>query len=489
MASVEELRGKTLSNTIWKLAERIGAQLVSFIVQIVLARLLMPENFGTIAIINVFIAIGNVFITNGLGTSLIQKKDADELDFSTVFFFNIILSICLYGLLFAFTPLIAKLYDNMELVLVIRILGLQLLLSGVKTVQQAYVARNLKFRLFFWATLIGTVISGFVGIGLAYAGMGAWALVAQHLTNSTIDMIMLFLMVKWRPKMLFSKQRLTPLLSYGWKLMAAALLDTIYNNIRTLIIGLKYSKDDLAYYNRGKQFPDLVSDNVMISIESVLFPVMSRMQDSKEEVKRIVRRFIITCSYIMVPMLFGLAVVAKPLVSILLTDKWLFCVPYIQIYCGVSALRPMQTANIQMIKAVGRSDITVKIEIIKKVIGLIIILISMQFGVIWIAASNILYSLIVLVINARPSKQLIDYGYLEQLKDLLPAIAASLGMAVIAYSVSFLGLSNGLTLILQVVVGVLSYLLLSIIFRMESYTYIVSLIKGFRNQHFTGKIK
>ncbi len=487
MSSIEELRGKTFSNMIWKLAERIGAQLVSFIVQLVLARILMPEEFGTIAIVNVFISLGNVFITNGLGTSLIQKKDADELDFSTVFFFNIILSIGLYALLFVFTPLIARLYNNLELVWVIRVLGLQLLISGVKTVQQAFVARKLRFRLFFWATFIGTVISGFVGIGLAYSGAGVWALVAQHLTNSTIDMIMLFVMVKWRPQLVFSKQRLKPLFNYGWKLLASALIDTIYNDIRTLIIGLKYSKDDLAYYNRGKQFPDLVSDNVMASIESVLFPVMSKVQESKEEVKRIVRRFIKTCSYIMVPMLFGLAVVAKPLVSVLITDKWLFCVPYIQIYCIVSALRPMQTANIQMIKAVGRSDITVKIEIIKKTIGLLIILVSMRFGVFWIAMSNILYSLIVLAINAKPSKELINYGYIEQLKDLGPAFGASLVMAAITYCVSFIGLGDWPTLIIQVLLGIGVYLLVSLFFKMESFTYLISLLKDFQKKHFMGK--
>lgn len=464
---------------LWKLAERVGAQLVSFVVQIVLARILMPEAFGTIAIVNVFIALGNVFITNGLGTSLIQKKDADELDFSTVFFFNMALSAFLYVLLYFFTPLIARWYDNAELVWVIRVLGLQILLSGVKTVQQAYVARGLKFRLFFWATLVGTLTSGVVGIALAYAGAGVWALVAQHLTNSTIDTVMLFFMIRWRPKRAFSGKRLKPLFSYGWKLLVAALIDTTYNDIRTLIIGLKYSKDDLAYYNRGKQFPDLISTNVMTSIQSVLFPVISQVQESREEVKRILRRFIKTCSYVMTPMLFGLAVVAKPMVSLLLTDKWLFCVPYIQIYCVVGALLPMQTANIQMIKAMGRSDITVVTEIIKKSVGLLIIFAAMPFGVFWIAASNIVYSLFVLAVNAKPGKKLIGYGYLEQLKDLLPALGASALMGAITYCVQFLRLGNALTLILQVAVGVASYLLISRLFRMESFFYVKGLIKKF----------
>lgn len=479
MASVEELRGKTLANLLWKLAERVGAQLVSFIVQIVLARILMPEAFGTIAIVNVVISLCNVFITNGLGTSLIQKKDADDLDFSTVFIFNAILSVVLYAILFAVTPVIARLYHNIELVWVIRVLGLQLLLSGVKTVQQACVARKLQFKTFFWATLVGTLSSGIVGVGLACAGAGVWALVAQHLTNSTIDVIMLFVMIKWRPQMIFSCERLKPLFSFGWKLLAASLIDTLYNEIRTLIIGLHYSKEDLAYYNRGKQFPDLICDNTMIAIESVLFPVMSKVQDSPENVKRIVRRFIKTSSYIMSPMLFGLAAVAKPLVSVLLTDKWLFCVPYIQIYCIVSALRPMQTANIQMIKAVGRTDITVKIEIIKKTVGLAIIFVAMHFGVLWIAVSNIFYSLIVLAINAKPSKDLIHYGYFEQLNDLLPALGASAIMTGVVYAIGYTGLSEALTLVIQIIVGIGAYIVISVIFKMESFFYVLTLLKSF----------
>jgi len=473
---VKDLRDKTLSNMLWKLGERMGAQLCSFIVQLILARLLLPEAFGTIALVNVFITICNVFITNGLGTSLIQKKDADELDFSTVFFFNLVFSLSLYIVLFLCTPYIGKYYQNLELVWVIRVLGLQLLFSAVKTVQQAFVARELKFRLFFLATLIGTVFSGIMGIALAFAGAGVWALVVQYLTNSAVGIVMLFVLVHWHPKLCFSLKRLRPLFSYGWKLLAASLVDTIYNDIRTLIIGLKYSREDLAYYNRGKQFPDLVCDNTMVAIESVLFPVMSKVQDNPSEVKRMVRRFIKTCSFLMCPMLFGLAVVAKPLISLLISDKWLFCVPYIQIYCFVSALRPMQTANMQMIKALGRSDITVIIEIIKKAFGLAIIIISMPYGVFWIAASNILYSILVLAVNSFPSKKLIDYGYWEQIWDLLPALWAALGMAVVIFPISLLPIHQLFIIVLQMIVGLGCYLLIAWSFQMDSYNYLKILL-------------
>lgn len=479
MSSIKELRGKAISNIIWKLAERVGAQMVSFIIQLILARILIPEEFGTIAIVNVFIAIGNVFISNGLGTSLIQKKDADELDFSTVFYFNILLSVSLYGLLYLFTPLIAKLYSNKELVWVIRVLGLQLLLSGVKTVQQAFVARRLQFRLFFWATFIGTVISGFVGIALAYSGAGIWALVAQHLTNSAIDMIMLFFVTKWHPKLLFSIQRLKPMIAYGWKLLAGALVNTVYDNLRSLIIGGKYSSADLAYFNRGQQIPDLIYDNTAVTIESVLFPVMSKVQDDKEALRSLTRRFIRVCSYIMSPLLIGVAVTADTMVRVLLTDKWLLAVPYVRIYCIVRMLGPMQIANMQVIKAVGRSDISLKVEVIKKTVGIAILLISMRYGVLWIALSNILYSLIVLMINAYPTNKLIDYSYRMQLIDMLPNLAASVAMGIVVFLIGFINVGDWITLITQIVVGIVSYWFLTKAFKLDSLAYLMDILRPF----------
>lgn len=477
MGKTESLRDKTLNNMIWKMAERIGAQVVSFIVQLVLARLLMPEEFGLIAIVNVAITLCNVFITNGLGTSLVQKKDADALDFSSVFIFNFGLSTVVYIVLFFLSPLIAKFYDNMLLTPVIRVLGIQLFFSGIKTVQQAIVARQMQFKLFFAATFVGTFLSGIIGVVLAYVGAGVWALVVQYLSNSAIDVVCLFVAIDWKPSLKFSLKRLKPLFQYGWKLLVASLINNIYEEIRTLIIGKKYTNQDLAFYNRGKQFPDLICNNTMVSIESVLFPVMTRFQDRTDELKRMLRRFIRISSYIMSPLMMGLAVVAKPLVVVLLTEKWLFCVPYIQIYCIVGLLRPMQTANQQMVKAIGRSDITIKIEIIKKLIGLLILLVAMEYGVIWIALSNILYSLIVLIINAFPSKKLINYSFGEQFVDLLPATIASVVMACVIYPLSF-GINDSLLLLLlQIILGILTYILISVIFRIESFRYLINLAR------------
>ena len=259
----------------WRFAERCGAQLVSFVVSIVLARILSPEDYGTIALVTVFTAILQVFVDSGLGTVLIQKKDADDLDFSSVFYFNFIVCLVLYAVMFLAAPYIALFYEDSTLTSVIRVLSLTIVISGVKGIQQAYVSRNMLFKRFFFSTIGGTIFSAFLGIGMACAGFGVWALVAQQISNTAIDTLILWITVKWRPKKVFSWQRLKYLLSFGWKLLVSALLDTGYNNLRNLIIGKLYSPTDLAFYNQGDKFPKVIVTNINASIDSVLLPTMS----------------------------------------------------------------------------------------------------------------------------------------------------------------------------------------------------------------------
>lgn len=382
-----ELKKKTVSSLLWRFLERCGAQEVTFLVTIVLAGLLAPEVYGLMALVTVFTAILQVFVDSGMGNALIQKKDADDLDFSSVFFFNLVMCIALYILLFFCSPLIATFYHNPELTSVIRVLGITLLISGVKNVQQAYVSRKLQFKRFFFATLGGTIGAALIGITLAYMGFGIWALVSQNLFNTMIDTVILWFTVRWRPKLLFSFERLKGLLRYGWKLLVSSLLHTFYLNLRTLIIGKLYMPADLAYYEKGQSFPTLIVSNINASIDSVLLPTMSGVQDSRESVKAITRRAIVTSSYLMWPMMVGLAVVAKPLVVLLLTEKWLEAVPFLQISCFALGLEPLQTANLNAIKAMGISDIYLKLEIIKKSISILILLLSMHFGVKAIAVS------------------------------------------------------------------------------------------------------
>lgn len=467
----------TIKNFIWRFAERCGAQLVTFIVSIVLARILAPEDYGQIALITVFTTIMQVFVDSGLGTALIQKKDADDLDFSSVFYFNFVICLILYVVMFVTAPFIAGFYGNSSLTSIIRVISLTIVISGVKGIQQSYVSRNMMFKRFFYSTLGGTVFSAFFGIALAYAGFGVWAIVAQQLSNTAIDTLILWLTVKWRPKRTFSWVRLKGLLSFGWKMLASSLLDTVYNNIRSLIIGKMYSSSDLAYYDQGKKFPNVIVTNINTSIDSVLLPTMASSQDDAGRVKSMTRRAIKTSTYIMAPLMMGLAFCAEPIVGLVLTDKWLPCVPFLRIFCVTYMFYPIHTANLNAIKAMGRSDLFLKLEIVKKVVGIALLLSTMWFGVMAMAYSLLISSILSQIINSWPNRKLLRYGYLEQLKDILPGIALAVLMGGCVNLVELFHLTNIVTLLIQIPLGALIYIIASALLHLESFEYMMDLIR------------
>jgi O-antigen/teichoic acid export membrane protein len=467
------------SNFIWRFAERCGAQLVSFLVSVVLARILAPEDYGTIALVTVFTAILQVFVDSGLGTALIQKKDADDLDFSSVFYFNFAMCLVLYAGMFIVAPYIAIFYEDMTLTPVIRVLSLTIVISGVKGIQQAYVSRNMLFKRFFFSTIGGTIFSAFLGIGLAFSGYGVWALVAQQLSNTMIDTLILWITVKWRPQKEFSLKRLRTLFSYGWKLLASSLLDTVYNNLRNLIIGKMYSSADLAYYNQGDKFPKIIVTNINTSIDSVLLPTMSNEQDDRKRIKSMTRRAIKTSTYVMAPLMMGLAFCAESIVKIVLTDKWLPCVPFLRLFCISYMFWPVHTANLNAIKAMGRSDWFLKLEIVKKIVGLFFLLSSMWFGVMAMAYSLLLSSILSQVINAWPNRQLLGYGYLEQVRDFAPGILLAVGMGIGVYFIGFLPLPTIITLVIQIIAGAAIYIVASALLKLEEFEYLVGMIKTF----------
>ncbi|WP_288683434.1 lipopolysaccharide biosynthesis protein [uncultured Eubacterium sp.] len=469
----------TVKNFIWRFAERCGAQGVSFIVSIVLARLLEPSVYGTIALVTVFTTILQVFVDSGLGTALIQKKDADDLDFSSVFYFNFTVCLILYLGMFISAPYIAKFYGGETLVPVIRVISLTLVISGVKNIQQAYVSRNMLFKRFFFSTIGGTIASAFVGIFMAYIGMGVWALVAQQLSNATIDTIILWVTVKWKPKRMFSWKRLKELLSYGWKLLVSALLETVYNNLRNLVIGKLYSSADLAYYNQGDKFPKLIVTNINTSIDSVLLPTMASSQDDSARVKNMTRRAIKTSTYIMAPLMIGLAFCSNTIVELVLTEKWLPCVPFLQIFCITYMFQPVHTANLNAIKAMGKSDIFLKLEIIKKIVGMSLLLSTMWFGVMAMAYSLLVSCVLSQIINSWPNKRLLGYGYLEQLRDFMPGVILAAVMGICVYFIGYINLPNIIVLIIQVIVGATIYIVMSIVFKLESFLYLWNMVKTY----------
>ena len=478
-------KNKVFTNIIWRFLERVGAQLVSFIVSIVLARILAPEDYGTIALVTVFTTILNVFVDSGLGTALVQKKDADDLDFSTVFWFNILTCCLLYLLMFACAPLISNFYSRPDLIPVIRVLCLTIVISGVKNIQNAYVSKHLLFKKFFFSTLSGTIGAAILGIFMAYKGMGVWALVAQQLFNLTVDTIILWITVKFRPKRIFSFERLKGLFNFGYKLLLSSLIDTTYTQLRQLIIGKKYSSTDLAYYNKGEQFPNIIAYNINLSIDSVLLPTMSEKQDDKERVKAMTKRSIKVAVYVMVPLMLGLAATSTRVIEILLTSKWLECVPYLCIFCVSFIFYPVDAANLNAIKAMGRSDLFLKLEIIKKIVGLCAILITMFISPLAMCISVLITSFICQIINAYPNTKLLNYPIYEQWKDMLPSILCAIVMAIIVYITGSLlsFLPNIVTLIIQVIEGALIYIIESYIFKIDSFNYVLNLLKPYLSRN------
>lgn len=463
------MKENTIKNLVWRFAERFAAQGISLIVSIVLARLLTPEIYGTVALVTVFTTILNVFVDSGLGTALIQKKDADDLDFSTVFYFNFGTCVLLYLSLYFSAPMIARFYERPELTLLIRALGAILIISGVKNIQQAYVSRNMLFKRFFFATIGGTIFSAFLGIYLAKMGAGAWALVAQQLSNTAIDTFILWITVRWRPKWMFSFGRLKLLFSYGSKLLTSALLDTLYNSVRPLIIGKSYTSEDLAYYNKGEQFPKLLVANISTAIDSVLLPVMSQEQDDIKRVKNMTRKAIRAGSYILWPMMVGFAAVAEPFVSLVLTDKWLPCVPFLRIFCLAYVLWPVHATNLNAIKAIGRSDLFLILEVIKKTLGILSIVIALPFGVMAIVLGELILDPISAIINGYPNRKLLGYSFWEQCMDVLPFAMMAITMGICIWPIQYAPLPKIAVIALQILTGIVVYVVESKLFRIDVF--------------------
>ena len=472
---------KIISSLSWKLMERGGTNGVQFLVQIVLARLLSPEEFGTIAIVMVFINIAQVFVQSGFNTALIQKKDADKVDFSSIFYLSLGVAGIVYIIIFQLAPYIAVIYMRPILTPVLRVLSLTLFPGAFNSIQNAYVSRNLMFKKLFKSSLGAMFISGILGIVAAYQGLGIWALVIQQLTNQILITIIMWITVKWRPHLYFSFERIKCLFAFGSKLLVSGLIDTFYRDLRTLIIGKMYTPEMLGFYNRGQQFPNVIVSNINGSIQSVMLPALSAHQDNRKTVNAMMRRSIKISSFLIFPMMIGMMVIAEPLVKIVLTDKWLPAVPFLQIFCISYALMPIHTANLQAINALGRSDIFLRLEIIKKIVGLTILVISLPFGVYAIAIGQVVSGVISTFINAYPNNQLLDYSYKEQVIDIIPSLTISIIMGLVVNSFSFLNLAVWNIFVIQVSTGIVIYFILARLFKLESFSYLVVTIKHFLN--------
>ncbi len=474
------MNNKIARGLFWKILELAGAQGVQFVVALVLARLMTPAEYGTIGLIMIFITIANVFVQSGFATALIQRPEIREEDYSSVFRISLLLAVPVYGLLYFGAPHVAAYYDAPVLEPLLRVMGFVLFPGAVISIQTAYVSREMNFRQLFKATMFAVILSGVIAIAMAGMHFGVWAMAAQQLVYYFALMLGLFVTVEWRPTSGFDAGRLKELFRFGWKILVSGLIDTVWMNVYGLIIGKRYSQADLGGYSRGEQFPKLITSNLASAIQAVLLPAYAQHQSEPGVLKEMMKKSIRFSAFAIFPMMAGLAGCSVPLVRVLLTDKWLFSVPYLCIMCLCYAFWPIHVTNLQMVTALGRSDLFLKLEIMKKALGIVILLLSLPHGIIFMLLLKAADEFLCTFINAWPVRGLIGYGIGEQYLDMLPAAGCSLVMGAAVWQLQCLG-ARGFgpapILLLQIIVGVTLYAVLSLIFNRKVVSEIRALLR------------
>lgn len=475
----EGLKKNTVTSLVWKLFERGGRAIVELAVQVVMARLLAPDEFGALAIMLVFINVGNVVVQSGLNTALVQAESIDDDDTSTVFWLSFGASILLYGIVFFASPLIAEFYGMEYIVWPLRALSLILLITALNSVQVALVQRELKLRKVFNATLVAVLISGAAGIAAAVIGAGLWALVLQQLLYQTINCIVLRLQIRWRPSLVFSRSKARKHFSFSWKLLASGLLEQGYQSLSDLIIGKQFSATSLGLVSQGKKYPQALGSMLDGAIQPVMLSAVSRVQSDVSQVKRLVRRALKTSTFLIVPSMTLFAVAAEPIVGLLLGEKWLPCVPFLQMYCFIYALFPIHTSNLQALNGMGRSDLFLKLELVKKAYGICFILFAafVLKDVHLMVAMYMLSGVIATIVNAHPNKRVIGYSYGEQLRDIAPAFALSAVAGGLALLCGSFVSNEVLRIVVDVAVMAVAYLGLARLLHLESLEYLLATLK------------
>ncbi|MCF0125115.1 MAG: lipopolysaccharide biosynthesis protein [Clostridia bacterium] len=467
------------SSLFWKMLERFGVQGSSFVLSIILARILTPDLYGILALMLIFTSIANVFVQSGLNTALIREKKVEDGDYSSVFWLSFTVATCLYIILFLAAPLIEKFYDVEGLATPFRILALILLPGAFNSVQVAKISRNLEFKSLFKSHLLSVLLSGSLGIYLAYNGAGLWSLVAKECANSFFNCIFLFWYVRWLPSIELNLVRLKKLFSFGWKILVTVLIDNVYNDFRSLVIGRKYDAATLGFYERGRQFPMFLINGINGAVQSVMLPAFAKKQDDKQSAFSLMRKSITLTSYLLFPLMAILAASGESVIRLLLSDKWLPSLPYMQIYCLMLCIWPLHTCNCQMINAMGRSDIFLKIEILKKSIGLLGLTIALIVfdSPLAIAVSAAITGYIDFFINAYPNKKLVGYSVFKQIKDIYNPFLISIALFFFLKFFDNFILNDVLMILLKVSLGISLYSILMLIFRPSSLFELVKILK------------
>ena len=464
-------------NFLWKFSERGLSQIISFVISLVLARMIDPSAYGTLALATVFTSILYVFIDCGLGTALVQSKEADDLDYSSVFYFNLTMCTILYIIVYFGAPLVSLFYNNPELTPIVRASGLMIPVSGLRSIQQAYVERTMQFKKFFLSTFLASMISGAVGMIMAYSGYGVWALVTMNFINVATGTLVLWITVKWRPKLQFSFERLKPLLNFGSKVLGSGLVISIYGNSRQLLVGKFYTTSDLAFYNKGNSIPNCIVPTIQASITSVLLPTVSRYQDDLSQVRELTGKAIAALCLILWPMMIGLAACAEVFIPFAMTEKWIPAVPYMQLFCVEAAIWPVSSIYVNSIRAIGRSDFDFKIQTTVRIVGILLLLFMIQFGPFAVALCAFLCSVFEITVLCLATRKILNYPIWQQLKNILPFMAMSFAMGLVVYFVGKLPISSFLLLMMQVLSGVIVYAVLILLFKRDMIQEFLSIFR------------
>ena len=473
------LKGKTIHGVIWSLIDNVSSSGVIFFVGIILARLLTPEEYGVMAMVSIFIAISNSIIDSGFSSALIRKVKVKPIEYNTVFYFNLLISLLLYICLFFISPFIALFFREPILCEVMRVIGLILIINALSIIPYTIFVREINFKTQTIISLIASVGSGVIGVWMAFSGQGVWSLVGQQLGRQCLNTLFLWFFCHWKPTVSFSMTAFKEMFGFGSKLLLSGLLDTIYKDIYYIVIGRCFSSSILGQYTRAKQFSMVFSTNLTTVVQRVSFPVLSSIQDDSIRLREAYRKVIKSTMLVSFACLLGLAAIAKPLLILLISDKWLPAVYFLQIVCFSNMLYPLHAINLNILKVKGRSDVFLKLEVIKKVLAIFPILVGVYLGIEMMLWGSVIISVISYFLNAYYSASLINYSVYEQLKDIFPSFIVSLGVGFLMWSISLLSISYYLMLIIQLSTGfILAYLIYNWL-RLDEFLEIKSIANNY----------
>ena len=473
----QSLKDKTVKGVVWSSIDRFTSQGISFVFSLLIARMLMPSDYGVIAMLGIFMAVSGCFIDSGFSTALVRKIDRTETDFSTVFYFNNVVAILFYGLLWLASPIIADFYDLPLLEDVTKVVGLNLVIGALGGIQNAKLSIAIDFKTRAKISVITTLFTGIVGLYLAYCGYGVWALVFQALSSNILRTILLWSYVKWKPQWLFSWKSFREMFSFGSKMLASGLLDTTYNNLYTIVIGKCFNSAALGVYSRADGLAQFPSSNITGVLQNVTFPVLSSIQNDEERLSIGYKKLLRLSAFIIFPLMVGLAAVADPFIRLVLTDKWEGTIYYLQILCFALMWYPIHAINLNLLMAKGRSDYFLKLEVIKKIQGVIILCITVPLGLVAMCYGRIVSSLISLVWNTYYTKKIIGYGYTQQMKDLMHILLHTLVMGAITYWVVCMLPNLWLKLIVGILAGMAYYIAGAYLMKFEEMKELLLILK------------